>query len=113
MLFSWLKNRRRRRLLAMPFPDDWPALFERIAHYRLLGAGEQERLRGLARIFIAEKGFEGCNGLEITDGVRVTIATLASILLLGLDDFYFDNVQTILVYPGAFVAPAQVPIGGD
>jgi Mlc titration factor MtfA (ptsG expression regulator) len=112
MLLSWLKNRRRRRLLATPFPAAWPGLLEQIAHYRLLAAGEQAQLRNLTRIFIAEKDFEGCKGLEITDEIRVTIAALASILLLGLRDFYFDNVLTILVYPEAYIAPAQKVIGG-
>jgi Mlc titration factor MtfA (ptsG expression regulator) len=100
-------------LLATSFPAAWLALLEEIAHYRLLSEGERGELRDRVRIFIAEKEFEGCGGLEITDEIRVTVAALASILLLGLSDFYFDNVHTILVYPGTFVAPERIPIGGD
>ncbi len=111
MLFSWLKNRRRRRLLATPLPVEWPRLLEQIAHYRLLTAAERARVRDLARILIAEKDFEGCGGLEMTDEIRVTIAGLAAILLIGLKDFFFDNVLTVLVYPQAFVAPDRKVIG--
>jgi Mlc titration factor MtfA (ptsG expression regulator)/Tfp pilus assembly protein PilF len=55
------------------------------------------------RILIAEKFWEGCRGQEITDEVKVTIAAHAGILTLGFEDFYFDEVKTILVYPGGFL----------
>lgn len=111
MLLAWLKKRRRLKLLATPFPNGWFELLERIAYYRLLHADEQARLRDLVRVFIAERGFEGCKGLEITDQVRVTIAALACVLLLGLHDFYFDNVPSILVYPEAYAAPDHQGLG--
>jgi Mlc titration factor MtfA (ptsG expression regulator) len=112
MFLSWLKKRRRRRLLATPIPPDWPGILERIAHFRILNPTEQARLVEITRILIAEKEFEGCQGLDITDEIRVTIAALAGILIIGLRDFYFDNVLTILVYPEAYVAPKQQVIGG-
>jgi MtfA peptidase len=112
MLLSWFKNRRRRRLLASPFPVGWMGILAEIAHYRCLSEADKSRLHELIRVFIAEKEFEGCKGLEITDEVRVTIAALACILLLGLRDYYFENVQTILVYPEAYVAQAHKVIGG-
>ena len=55
------------------------------------------------QIFIGEKTWEGCQGLVITEAMQVAIAALASLLVLGMDDFYFDNVQTILLYPSGFV----------
>jgi Mlc titration factor MtfA (ptsG expression regulator) len=51
--------------------------------------------------------------LQITDQVRVTIAALASVLILGLQDYYFDNVQSILVYPEEFVVPDETPLGSE
>ncbi len=65
------------------------------------------------QIFVAEKEFEGCGGLKLTDEIRVTVAALASILVLGLDDFYFDNVQTVLIYPEEFLVPDRQPIADD
>ncbi len=62
MLFSWLKSRRRRRLLAGPFPADWSALLQQVAHYRLLSPAEQVRLRDFVRIFIAERHLRGVQG---------------------------------------------------
>jgi Mlc titration factor MtfA (ptsG expression regulator) len=34
-------------------------------------------------------------------------------MILGLEDYYFDNVQTILVYPTGFAVPRQQPLSGD
>jgi Mlc titration factor MtfA (ptsG expression regulator) len=114
MLFSWWKNRRRRKILADPFPPAWQEILqEQVGHYTLLPAADRERLRRAVQILIAEKTWEGCRGLELTDTMRVTIAALAAVLILGLKDYYFDNVQTVLVYPEEFVVPEDKPLAGD
>ena len=113
MLFSWLRNRRRRSLLAEPFPEAWLAtLHEHVGHYEVLPAADQKKLRDAVQIMLSEKDWEGCRGLELTDDMRVTIAALAAVLILGLDDFYFDNVVTILVYPNAYVVKEERALGG-
>lgn len=114
MLFRWLKQRRRQKLLAEPFPAPWlGTLHERVVLYRFMDEAEQTTLRDVVRILMVEKAWEGCKGLELTDEIRVTIAALASVLLLGQRDSYYDNVVTILVYPEAFRVTDQRPIGGD
>ena len=113
MLFSWLKRRRRRSILAEPFPEAWEsALHEEVGHYRVLSDAERKKLRNIVQIMLAEKEWEGCRGLELTDAMRVTIAALAGILILGLDEFYFDNVVTILLYPNEFVVKAERALAG-
>jgi Mlc titration factor MtfA (ptsG expression regulator) len=114
MFFSWLKNRRRRKVLAEPFPSAWQDVLDRnVRHIALLPDAERVLLHRAVRIFVAEKDFEGCRGMQMTDEVRVTIAALASILVLGMNGFYFDNVQTVLVYPDEFLVPEQRPIADD
>lgn len=113
MLFSWLRNRRRRNLLAEPFPADWQStLQDRVGHYALISDAEQKKLRDIVRVMLAEKEWEGCRGLELHDAIRVVIAGSAAVLVLGFDDFFFDNVQTILVYPNAFVVKEEHALGG-
>ena len=56
-------------------------------------------------MFIAAKSWEGCGDLKLTDEIKVTIAAQACYMVLGFPGYYFDKVRTILVYPGAFVAP--------
>ena len=45
----------------------------------------------------------------MTDEIKVTVAAQACLLLLGASgDYCFDNVQTLLVYPGAFLRPPEL-----
>ena len=83
---GWLTERRRRRLLEEPFPAAWLEILERnVAAYALLDEGEQQRLRELTQVFVAEKHWEGCGGLELTDEIRVTIAGSGCQLVLAWD----------------------------
>jgi Mlc titration factor MtfA (ptsG expression regulator) len=112
MLFSWLKRRRRRKLVAAPFPPEWLAFLDaNVAHYRLLTDAERAKLRDDLRVLIAEKEWEGCRGQEITDEVKVTVAGQASLLLLGLRDNYFDRMSTILIYPSGYRTPRTEVLG--
>ncbi len=106
MLFTWLKNRRRRQLLATPFPATWLEYLERnVTHYAYLSETEQAKLRDDLRVFIAEKNWEGCGGLVLTDEIRVTIAAQACLLVLAMPHQFFPLVPSILVYPRGFRAP--------
>jgi Mlc titration factor MtfA (ptsG expression regulator) len=64
----------------------------------------KEQLHCLVNVFIAEKKYEGCGGLEITDEIRITIAAQASMLLLNRKAHYFSKLHTILVYPHTYAA---------
>ena len=114
MLFSWLRRRRRRKILADPFPAEWVGILERnVGHYAWLDDARREKLRRDVQVFVAEKDWEGCRGLKLTDEIRVTIAGSACLLVLGMGDYVFDNVYTILVYPKAFVVPDRVAVADD
>ena len=113
MIFSWLKKRRRLRLLAEPFPPAWLEYLRRnVSHYRYLTEAEQARLRDDLRIFIAEKNWEGCGGLVMTDEIMVTIAAQACLLVLGMEHNYFDRVLSILVYPHGYRPREDIDRGG-
>jgi len=108
----WNSNRTRETLLAKPYPEGWEAILtQNVAHYRLLNPQEQELLRNDTRIMVAEKIWEGCGGLTVTDEIKVTIAAQASLMLLGREHDYFRRVQSILVYPSTFVIPADESLG--
>jgi MtfA peptidase len=96
---------RRKRLRAQPFPSLWREIIERnVPYYRVLPAADQQELREHIQVFVAEKNFEGCGGLEMTDEIKVTIAAQACILLLHRKTRYYPGLYSILVYPSAFVA---------
>jgi Mlc titration factor MtfA (ptsG expression regulator) len=101
-MFS-LSRRRRERLKRRPFPPEWLAILRaRVPCFNRLGPDDQRELLGHIRVFLAEKTFEGCNGLVITDEIRLTIAAQACILLLHRDTDYYPGLDTILVYPGRY-----------
>ncbi len=111
-MFGW-KRRRRRRLREKPFPEAWSALLERrVAHWRLLDERERRELEGHIQVFVAEKHFEGCGGLEMTEEIAVTIAAQACLLLLHRDTDYFPKVVSIVVYPSVYWAPRGMRPGG-
>ena len=114
MFFSWLKQRRRRKILAGPFPAEWLEILRRnVRHYHLLTEAEQAKLRHDMRIFIAEKNWEGCGGLEMSDEIRVTVAAQACLLVLAVEHDFYPTLQSILVYPAGYEAPSQsVTAGG-
>jgi Mlc titration factor MtfA (ptsG expression regulator) len=113
MLLSWWKRRRRQQILAEPFPAAWQQVLDGVAHYALVTPADQGKIRQSVQLLIAEKTWEGCRGLALTDEIRVTIAALAAVLILGLPDYYFDNVQEILVHPDEFVVKEEASLGGE
>lgn len=105
-MLHWLKDHRRKEILKEPFPVKWKEILEqRVIHYSFLNSDEKIHLEQLVQVFIAEKSFEGCNGLEITDEIRVVISSEACLLLLGLRHDLYRQVVTILVYPSTVVIP--------
>ena len=108
MFLSWLRQRRRKRILATPFPAEWLAYLEKnVPHYRYLSPAEQAKLRDDLRIFVAEKNWEGCGGLTVTDEMKVTIAAQACLMALGLEGEPFRNVLSILIYPSGYAVPEE------
>ena len=107
-VFALLRKWRRERLEKSPFPAKWLGILrERMPYYRLLSPDEQAQLQKLIRVFVAEKKFEGCGGLEMTDEIRVTIAAQACILLLNREHDHYAGLHSILVYPSSYRAPSK------
>jgi Mlc titration factor MtfA (ptsG expression regulator) len=97
---SWQRSRVR----AAAFPATWRRILQRrVPLVRKLPADLQLQLKKHMQVFIAEKSFVGCAGLQITQEMRVVIAAQACLLILNRATDYFGNVRQILVYPGAFV----------
>ena len=100
------RGSRRKRLLSQSFPPEWEEILNRnVALYRYLPEPLKKELQGHINVFLGEKTFEGCGGLEINDEIRVTIAAQACILLLNrTKPTYYPSLYSILVYPSAYIA---------
>jgi Mlc titration factor MtfA (ptsG expression regulator) len=111
VFFSWLKRRRRRAILKRPVPPEWSEFLARhVPHCAVLTAAERSKLDDDVRLLVAEKRWEGCGGLALTDEIQVGIAGQACLLTLGLDIDLYIAVSSILVYPAGYVAPEQEPV---
>lgn len=100
-----LTRARRARIRRRPFPAEWREILRRrVPYVRHMPADLQLQLKRHMQVFLAEKPFIGCAGLEVTDEMRVTIAAQACLLMLNRRrPSYFAQLRQVLVYPGAFV----------
>ncbi len=104
VLFGWFRRAARREQEGLP--DAWKAAFDRIPWIARLTPEERARLERAALSFAAEKSFEGCRGLVVTDEMKAVISVHAAMLALNLPGDVYHRVRSILVYPSAFVNPA-------
>jgi len=107
-MFGWFAKQRRQKLNEASFPPDWEDMIHRnMTPYCTLNGAERKHLQELIQVFISEKSWEGCGGLELTNEIRVTISAQACLLLLNLSHNYYENVETIIVYPSEVVLPER------
>jgi hypothetical protein len=104
-----------------PEPRSWRGwLFEDVPFFERLGDTDQRRLIDIARVIMAEKQWVGCEGMELTERVRLCIAAQAALLLLRIEHDYYRSVREVLVYPTGYVAPQhhgpivrETPVSGQ
>lgn len=126
MFFSWLTNQRRKTLLAEAFPRAWRAWLRRnVRHYNGMGRQKRARMHQTVQVFVAEKTWVGGSGFSVSDEMKVTIAGQAAVLALGMEEpYYFDGVQSIILYEGPYERPVgflgqsgvlaeNVPVSGE
>lgn len=113
MILGLLKRRRRRNLRRQPIPPAWRSTLTRnLPVFRRLSLEDQAELLTHVQVFLAEKQFEGCGGLELTDEIRLTIAAQACLLLLHRETDYYPQLSTILVYPSTYLAQGERHLEG-
>jgi MtfA peptidase len=107
--FGALRRRRRRRIRSTAFPDAWRGVLRTsVPFYAKLPAHLQRELEGHVQVLLAEKTFEGCGGLTLTDDIRITIAGHAALLLVGsTEPRYYPGLRSVLVYPSSYFAPVE------
>lgn len=104
-----LRKRRRERAFQASLPATLrEAIARNVPVTRALPADLRRRLDGLVISFLREKEFVGCDGLVVTDEIRATIAAQACLLLLGRPGSLYDELLSVLVYPGAFWVEDEV-----
>lgn len=92
------------RIARQPFPAEWRRIVrERVPYVAGMPADLQLQLKKRMQVFLAEKPFIGCGGLEVTEEMRVVVAAQACLLLLNQRGARYEDLRQILLYPGPFV----------
>jgi len=114
ILAMYLKRRHRQKLMVEQLPSEYLEILEKhVALYSILPEKLKKELHGRIAIFLDEKEFEGCGDLEMTARVKVTVAAFACMLLLNKNFDYYPSLNSILVYPDAYVASnSKTSLGG-
>jgi MtfA peptidase len=104
-LALWRVRRvRRARRLREPFPQAWRSMLEAsLPLYRRMPRELRLTLEPHVRAFLTDVQFVGCNGLEITDEMRLVIAIQACLLVSQRDPRAYASLYSVLVYPDEFV----------
>jgi MtfA peptidase len=101
---------RHRRLHRRPFPSAWRKLLcQRFPLYNHLPPPLQQRLQGLVQVVVADVPFVGCQGLKVTEEMRVLVAAQACVLVLQRPGggTPYPDLRQVLLYPGPFVVQAE------
>lgn len=105
-MLSRLRRWRRQRIVEArrPSPHDWEAATAGLPVLSGLSPAERARLQELAVLFLHAKSLEPVAGLELTEPMRLRIAALAALPVLGLDIDYYRGFYSVVIYPGSFRA---------
>lgn len=99
---------RRAKLAKQPFAHQWRSIIKHnVPYFQILPVDLQLQLKKHMKVFLAEKQFIGCQNLQITDEIRITIAAQACLLLLNRHTDYYPKLRQILVYPAAFIVEKE------
>jgi hypothetical protein len=107
-VFGLWRKWKRSRLEKRPFPEAWRSILERsVPFYPRLPSELRSRFETFLKVFVWEKYFEGAQGLEITDEIRVVVSAAAVRLILHLDLSYYDRLRELVIYPFDYQHPGE------
>lgn len=104
---EYLKNRHFKKVTSKVFPEKWEkVLEEKVEIYKKIPNEYKENYKKKIMLFLDEKNIEGCKGFEVNEEMKVIIASQACLLTINKNDYY-PRLNTILVYPTAYVAEGK------
>jgi Mlc titration factor MtfA (ptsG expression regulator) len=85
------------------FKEEWRELLvANVPLYSRLPEELKLRLHERIAAFIASTRFEGCNGLELEEGVILTVAAQACMRTLNREGTPYPDLRTVYLYPTTF-----------
>lgn len=110
--FPVFRQFQRQRVANQPFPEHWIIILENyVPLYSRLPDYIKEKLHRHINVFLKEKQFIGCNGLVVTEEIKLIVAALACLLLLNNREEYYPKLASILIYPSPFAVKTLRTLG--
>jgi Mlc titration factor MtfA (ptsG expression regulator) len=104
VLIRWHRARRQALTFHEPFPREWRAILKRnVPLYARMPRDLRLRLEPVVRAFLARVEFIGCQGLQVTDEMRLVVAAQACLLIIENDANAYSGLHSVLLYPDEFV----------
>ncbi len=103
-MLTWLFGKRKQLLQKPILKEELQRLSHSLWQSAYLSQPQREQLIRWTRVFISEKAFEGCEGLEVTTEMQWQVAASAGLMVLAYPEWYFDKTATILIYPKVYRA---------
>jgi Mlc titration factor MtfA (ptsG expression regulator) len=92
----------RESLQKVAFPDEWKKILEKdVAYYRALSEDKKRLFETEIQIFLHETRITGIK-CEVDDRTMILAAASAEIPVFAFEDWEYNNLGEILIYPGAF-----------
>jgi MtfA peptidase len=86
-----------------PFKQEWIKLMAaNVPLYTSLTEELREKLHLRIARFIATTRFEGCNGLELTESMVLTVAAQACLMVLNREGDPYPKLKSVFLYPTTF-----------
>jgi Mlc titration factor MtfA (ptsG expression regulator) len=99
-----VRARRRAAQSNRPFNPEWRTLLEHsLPLYGRIPPALRLRLEPIVRRFLSDVDFVGCQGLEVTDEMRLIIGLQACLLIVERDPRAYESMRSVLIYPDEFV----------
>ncbi len=109
-LLFWRTRRRKLRRERAPFLPEWRLTLKKHLPWLARLTPEQRVLHERrTQEFLSDIRFVGCNGLKLTDEMRLLIAGMACLLILRPEAHVYRGLQAVLVYPAAFWVRHEEP----
>lgn len=103
----WSKQQNVKTLLTTSLTDHQRTIVaDHVPLTQKLPAEYHDKLEGKMQKFMNQVEYIGCDGLEVTEEMQLSIAAQACLLIVNTDTWY-KYLRTILIYPGAFKSRRQ------
>ena len=100
-----IRSRRRKWMSLRLSDEDRQAIERDFLLFGRIPSDLREELEGLMHVFLHEKSFEACGGIEsVTKHMQHVIAAQACLLLVNRKHDFYRKLRSVLLYPSAYKA---------